>query len=324
MLETIDRYVRQFLLRNLHLKVIAGLLTLALYLWVSVDREVERTRQAPVRIDVPSGMVITNEPPNRVSVTVRGKWSDLTRLESPQLDPIRVQIDPSLGQRGRISLSPEMVDLPPGLRAMHVEPNYIPFRLEQRHQKTVRVRPQITGDPGDGYEVDDIRVQPSSLEISGPQQALAEFDTVPTEPVDVTGRRESFTRRTRPRLDNPLVDYRLDEPLKVEVDIEAQQIQRTISGLDVEPVGIDTSVSTQVEPSKVDITIRGPKSLIDALAKDEILASLDLSSEDTDRPRVVEREVDIRNLPKGVEMIEKQPRYFRVRMNPQPAEQRGE
>ncbi len=324
MLETIDRYVRRFFLRNLHLKVIAALLTLALYLWVSVDREVERTRQAPVRIDVPSGMVITNEPPNRVSVSVRGKWSDLTRLESPQLDPIRVQIDPSLGQRGRISLSPDMVDLPPGLRAVHIEPNYIPFRLEQRHQKTVRVRPQIAGEPADGYEVGDVRIQPSSLEISGPEQALGDLNTVPTEPVDVTGRRESFTHQTRPRLETSLVDYSLDEPLKVEVEIEAQQVQRTISGLDVEPVGIDTSVSTQVEPSQVDITIRGPKSLLDALSKDEILASLDLSSEDTDRPRVVEREVEIRNLPNGVEMIEKQPRYFRVRMNPQPAEQKGE
>ncbi|MFW6058242.1 MAG: YbbR-like domain-containing protein, partial [Persicimonas sp.] len=253
MLEQLDRFIRRIFLENLHLKAIAALLTLALYLWVSVDREVERTHQAPVEIEAPEGMVVTNNPPESVGVTVPGKWSDITRLESARLDPMRVRIDSTMDRQGRIPLNPEMIDLPPGLRATDVEPNSIRYQLEERHQKTVRIEPNVVGEPANGYSVESVEVDPESIEINGPRRSLDEINMVPTDPIDVTGRSDSFRRETRPRIEDRLVDHELDDMVEVKVELEAEEAERTLSDLEVEVVGIDQSLATSIEPSRVDV-----------------------------------------------------------------------
>jgi YbbR domain-containing protein len=318
MLETLDRIMRRIFLRNLHLKVIALLLTLALYLWVSVDREVERTRYAPLRMDIPAEMVLVNDPPDRIGVTIRGKWSDLARLESSDLDAIRVPIDPDMGSRGRIPLTPDMVELPPGLRAIGIEPNLVQFRLEKRESMTVPVRPKISGEPAEGYEVEDVSVRPSSIEVSGPAKSLEALSTITTSAIDLSGRTESFTQKVRPRIDDPLVEHNLDEPIEVSVQLDAQQVERVFQNLEVVPHQNQGSLVTSIEPSNVDVTVRGPKAVIDKLDKSDLLASIDLSAHSSGIDTTVLENVEIHNVPIGVEIIRKQPQTFRVRLHTQP------
>lgn len=320
MLQTLDRIVRNLFVRNLHLKVIALLLTFALYLWVSVDREVERTRYAPLRVDVPSEMVLVNDPPDKVGVTIRGKWSDLSQLDASQIGAIRLQVDPAMGRHGRISLTPDMVDLPPGLRAIDMEPSFVQFHLEKRQAKQVPVRAEFRGELPEGYKLGEVSVSPKVIEVSGPQNSLHKLTRVSTEPIDLTGHTESFTATTRPRLDDPLVEYQLGEPLEVSVPVDAQKIERTFSGLKVEPVNADASLVTSVKPTHVSVTFRGPKAVLDKLDRDEILASLDMAGQQPEGSETVEREVQIRNIPDGVELVGKQPRFFRVRLAPKAAQ----
>ncbi|QDG49830.1 hypothetical protein FIV42_03470 [Persicimonas caeni] len=322
MLETLDRIIRQTFVRNLHLKVIALLLTLALYLWVSVDREVERTRYAPLRLDVPSYMVLVNDPPNRAAVTVRGKWSDLAQLESAELDSIRLEVDPSMGRSGRISLTPDMVDLPPGLRAIDIEPNLVQFRLEEKQRKRVTVRPKIVGQPEAGYDFKEASVTPEAVEVSGPANSLDELASVGTEPISLSGQRKSFTKQVRPRIDDPLVDFHLDRPLEVTVRLDAQEVERKFEDVKVVPSHHDGALVTSIEPTHVDITVRGPKAVVDEVAKEELLASVDLSDQSAGRSTTVLKEVQIHNVPSGVQIIRKQPNTFRIRMHPkEPAQQ---
>lgn len=321
MLETLDRIVRQVFVRNLHLKVIALLLTLALYLWVSVDREVERTRYAPLRLDVPSYMVLVNDPPNRVGVTVRGKWSDLAQLESSELDSIRLQVDPSMGRSGRISLTPDMVDLPPGLRAVDVNPNLVQFRLEEKQRKRVTVRPKVVGKPEDGYDVEDVTVSPKTIEISGPSNSLDKLTSVSTEAINLSGHTQSFSKTVRPRVKDPLVDYHLEAPLEIAVRLSAQEIERTIDDVKVIPSHDNGTLRTSVTPTHVDVTVRGPKALVDKLEKEEILASVDVSDRADGKSATVLKEVEIHNVPTGVTIVSKQPKTFRVSMQPEESTQ---
>ena len=322
MLETLDRIVRNLFLRNLHLKVIAALLTLALYIWVSVDREVERTRYAPLNLDPPAEMVLVNDPPDKVAITVRGKWSDLTQLESDQLDEISLQIEPSMGRTGRIPLTAELVDLPPGLRALDVQPNYVRYRLEAKENKRVPVRPKLEGDPADGYQLQDVTIRPRTIEISGPSSHLDEIENVSTEPVELSGRTQSFEKKVRPRIADPLVDYPDDRPLVVRVNLNAQKVRKTLSNLSVEAV--NTTFPTTVEPGRVTLTVRGPKAVLDELARAQIRASLDLGEEQRKGPGTFEKEVKIRNLPSDVELVDVHPKYFRVHVHPKEASQRNE
>jgi len=320
MLETLNHILRRVFLQNLHMKLVALLLTLALYLWVSVDREVERTRYVPVRYSVPDQMVLVNDPPSKAGVTIRGKWSDLSQLDSSQLDLIRVTIDAGMGTRGQISLSPDMVDLPPGLRAVNVEPGSIPFRLEERRSKVLPIHAKLLGEPPDGYRVESVSVTPQKITVSGPEQSLVQLSTISTEPIGIQERTQSFSTRAFLRVDDPLVEYRLDKPAQVSVTIVTQQVERTFPDIEVEVLNADNALVKTVKPATVALTLRGAKSIMDALDPEQLLASVDLKGEVPRDIRTVEREVQVRNIPGGVELLGKQPQFFRVYLAPRPAE----
>ncbi|MFU8804522.1 MAG: hypothetical protein ACNA8W_11980, partial [Bradymonadaceae bacterium] len=72
---------RRVFVHNFYLKFIAAVLTLALYIWVSEDRETVVAGFAPVRIVVPEDLILVSEPPDRIKVTIRGRWSDITRFD---------------------------------------------------------------------------------------------------------------------------------------------------------------------------------------------------------------------------------------------------
>jgi YbbR domain-containing protein len=324
MLETLDRIVRRVFVRNLHLKVIALLLTLALYLWVSVDREVERTRYAPLRMDIPAETVLVNNPPERIGVTIRGKWSDLARLDPADIDAIRVSVDAQMGNKGQIPLTPDMVELPPGLRALGIEPNLVQFQLEKKTTRTVPIRPKITGEPAQGYEVEDVSVRPSSLEVSGPARSLENLTAVGTESIDLSGRTSSFSKKVRPRLNDSLVEHNLGEAVVVSIQLDAQQVERIVQDLKVVPHQHQGALVTSIEPQSVDVTLRGPKSVVDKLEKTDLLASVDLSGHPKGVNTTLLETVEIHNVPSGVEIVRTQPQTFRVRLHAQKSGQQAQ
>lgn len=320
MLETLEQILRRVFLQNLPIKLVALLLTLALYLWVSVDREVEQTRYIPLRYSVQEQMVLVNDPPNKVAVTIRGKWSDLNQLDASQLDVVRVPIDAGMGTRGQLSLTPDMVDLPPGLRAVDVEPQSVQFRLEVRRTKVIPIHAKLVGDPPDGYRVEKISVNPQKITVSGPEQSLVQLAKISTAPVSIRDRTQTFSAQAYLRLDDPLVEYRLDKPAKVTVEIITQQVERTISDIPVEALNADNARVKSVKPATISLSLRGPKSIMDTLDPEQFLASVDLAGETPQDARTVEREVMIRNIPNGVELLGKQPQFFRVYLTPKPTE----
>ncbi|AWV89493.1 YbbR-like domain-containing protein [Bradymonas sediminis] len=320
MLETVEYILRRVFLQNLHMKMVALLLTLALYLWVSVDREVERTHYIPVRYSVPEQMVLVNAPPHKTGVTIRGKWSDLNQLDATKIKMIRVTIDAGMGTRGQIPLSADMIDLPPGLRAVDIEPNSVQFRLEERRSKVVPIHAKLVGDPPDGYRVGKVSVTPQKITVSGPEQSLVQLTKVSTDPVAIQERTQSFVADAYLRVDDPLVEYRLDKPAQVSVEILTQQVERSFPNIGVEALNADSALVKSIKPATVTLNLRGPKSIMDSLDPDQLLASVDLKGVAPKDARTVEREVQIRNIPGGVELLGKQPQFFRVYLAPRPTE----
>ncbi|MGM0558238.1 MAG: CdaR family protein [Myxococcota bacterium] len=308
MVDSAWKFVRGLFVRNSHLKLIALFLTLAMYVWVSIDREVEATRYAPVRVDVPENMVLVSEPVDRARVAIRGKWSELNRFDNSQLDAINLDLNANEPE-GVVPISREQVELPPGLRVISVEPSFMKYRLAKKTQKRVRIRPKITGDPADGHELSNVDVEPNTITLSGPATSLASLQSVTTESVDVTGRTSSFSKEVRLRVDDPLVGYDLDQPITLNLEIETQEIQRVISDIRVEPVNMNAPMSAEVTPQTVSVTLRGPKGVVQKIDPSSLLASVDLSDK---QPGTFVEEVRIQNTPQSVEVVETQPTHFKV------------
>jgi YbbR domain-containing protein len=303
------RLFRRLFVHNLYLKAIAAILTLALYIWVSEDRETVLADTAPVRIVVPDDMVLVSDPPDRVRVTIRGRWSEVQRFDITQLEPIR--IDLSRTDRDRmVHLSPNMVRVPPGLRVTHIDPPALHVVLEPESERTVPIRATVTGEPNPSFVVTSVETIPDTALIRGPESRLEEIHSVSTDPVDVSGRTRSLRRTARLQTGDGLVTAHTDQPVTVIVEIETQVVTETFTEIPVTTV--NTAHISEIEPLTTDVTLRGPKPLLDSLDPSVLRAEIDLGDLDEPAHGTYSRDVEIFNVPPEVEVTRVFPLRFRV------------
>lgn len=312
-LQLIKTALRRIFIHNFYLKFVAAILTLSLYIWVSEDRETIVAGTAPVRVVIPENMILVSEPLDRIKVTIRGRWSDINRFDPSQLDAIRLTL--STADRDTVvPISTDMVRVPPGLRVVSVEPSHMIVQLEYGAQKAVKIVPTLVGQPGLSYAVGDTSVTPSEIIISGPERTLDPISAMSTEPIDITGRVASFQKQVRLRLDAPHVSYDVEQAIIVHVDITSQEISRTFDNIPV--IAVNTTHETNVSPEFTQITVRGPKSVVELMRRDVIRAELDMSEEAQRPAGTFSKEVIVRNLPPNVELTRIYPTSFRVTTRP--------
>jgi hypothetical protein len=295
--------------RNGHLKAIALLLTVALYLWVGEDRETQMIAAAPVRFSVPEELILTQPNIDRVKLTLRGRWSSLNQFDQNDLEPVVIQVSPE--DDGQVvPITPDAVQLPPGVRTTSIEPSAVRVELEDRVDKTVKLSPRVVGRTRPGYVIQGVEVTPSELTVSGPQSVIGPLQSVPTERIDVTGRARSFQKQVQLRPESSQINYNLSSPVTVSVQIAAEEAQRTLQGLRVRPV--NTSYETEIEPANLNVTVRGPAATVEELDSEQVYAVLDLAPQDAQEPGTFEKKPTLRNIPDTVEIVRMQPEYFLV------------
>ncbi len=300
---------RRIFVRNFYLKFIAIILTLALYIWVSEDRETVVAGYAPVRIVVPDDMTLVSDPIDRVKVTFRGRWSDINRFDPSDIDPLRIDLSPA--DRDRVvSITSDMIGVPPAIRVTDIEPSSMYVDLEPEIFKNVPVRPRISGDPRASYTVTDIRVIPRTVTLRGPESRLQDIDSVRTEHIDITGRTEPLRREIRLDIDDGLVTAELDAPVSLEIDIETEEIEETLSEVSVDAV--NTSYEASIDPEAANLTVRGPESVVSEFDRELIRVEIDLSEEDNRPPGTYSRRAEVVNLPPELELERIHPDRFRV------------
>lgn len=310
--ESLRDGAERIFVRNFHLKAIAFLLTCALYLWVGEDRETQIITALPVNIEIPEDQVLLQPKLDKVNVTLRGRWSALEDFDQSDLKPIVLELSNSDDGQA-VPITPGSVDVPPGLRVASIEPSVVRVEMEKKVDKELNIRPRIVGRTRGSYQVGEVETKPETVIASGPEEVMAEISSIPTEPIDVTGRVRSFKKRVQLRPENPMVVYKLDQPVTVSIPINAEQIEKTLREISV--TAVNTTYRTEISPTAVELTIRGPRSRIEQLDQSSLHAVVDLSEEDERSPGRYEKEVKIRNLPDDVELVRREPKHFVVTTN---------
>ena len=307
--------LRGIFVRDFHLKAIAVLLTFALYLWVGEDRETQVIAAAPIQMSVPEDQILLQPKIDKVKVTLRGRWSALNRFDQNELKPVVVRLSKS--DDGRlVPITPDSVQVPSGLRVVSIEPSFIRVEMESKLEKRIEIKPRIVGRTQGSYSIGKVVATPDELRVSGPESVMQNLESIPTEPIDVTGRVRSFDKRVQLRPESPMVSYDLDAPVTVTVPIRAEEIQREFKNVEVGAV--NTTYQTDISPKTLDLTVRGPRSVIEDIDRKALHAIVDMTKEDERDPGTFEKEVKIRNLPDDLEVVRVYPRHFKVTTTERP------
>ncbi len=136
----------------------------------------------------------------------------------------------------------------------------------------------LLGHPPAGYTVTDIKIEPLFIDMEGSSEALKDITRIETIPVDLTNRMKDFTIPDL-ELVNPNEKIKLSQTtVRLDVKIAQKTAERLFKDLPLSwQGGTEQFLHYTGDPRTVDVTVRGPLESIDALTRDMIIPSVNVT-----------------------------------------------
>jgi YbbR domain-containing protein len=238
------------------------------------------TREVPVQLDVEGsvarGYVMgeTFVDPGAISVSgVASRVDALAEarvtvfLDNPQQDVVVTRRPIFFDQQGNIT----------SVSSLDVSTDQVVVTVPVDQLAGFAAKPIIVnwqGEPAQGYRLLDVSVEPDSVLVTGSPEQLDRLTRVQTEPIDISGLRESRTMQVA--LDLPS-GVELDEvqPVFVEIEIEpilTSSVIRKTPEIRALPEGLTVTLDVD----EVRVFLFGPLDKLDSLVEDDVRVTIDL------------------------------------------------
>ena len=217
---------------NVWLALLALVISSFLWFLAHGASDIERGYDIPVVFnEIPDRLVITDQSADVVNIQVQGTRSAQRGFSATKAEyPIEV----AGGKPGPAIYEVDVsrIDLPRGARIVSRSPAVIEVKFERRGRKSVQIRPDLEGEPAEGYALGEVEVEPPRVWLAGARSAVLRLSEVVTETIDVAGVTEPVEREVRLSLgsehvwmeENQLVTIRIHvEPLVPEEEVEEEQ-----------------------------------------------------------------------------------------------------
>jgi len=195
---------------------------IASFLWAVSQGQanIERILTLPIELrNIPESLVVTEQNAESLSIHVRGSAAALRNIDE---DGLLYLVDLESSKRGpttKVVTNPP-VPLPRGVNATQFAPSVVVVQLDARARKSVSVRPDIEGEPAEGFRLKDLRVMPSRVWLAGARSQVLGLEEVVTQPIVLTDLSQSEEREVRLYLGGGSVWKETEEPVRVMIEIE--------------------------------------------------------------------------------------------------------
>ena len=202
--------------------LLSAIIAMSLWLMAHGTSSIERSVDIPVIFDdVPDDVVITDQSVNAVNIRVRGSRAALRNVRSTDLE-YRIDVSGSKPGPGIYEVDVSRIELPRGADIVSRSPSSIEVSMERRGRKALRIRPDLDGEPAEGFTISEIRVEPQRVWVTGARSDVLRLSEVVTETIEVAGISEFLEREVRLSLGSDHV-WR-EENGKVIVRIEVDRL----------------------------------------------------------------------------------------------------
>jgi len=263
------------LLKNLHLKLASLLIAFILWLLVTGGGASMIEFSIPLQLNgLSSDLAIAGDLEDRVDVRLRAADTILQQLTAGQID---ATINLSGMQEGEhiIPISFDKIRVPFGVEVVKVNPSRIALNIQKRIEKKVPIKPILRGRLAEGYEQVGVNIEPSFAIISGAESDIKSVNSASTEAIFLADRNRSFTASANVMVDNPNITIKNPSIVLVELMIAEIEEEKQFTDL---PIAIQPpTYKINLNPDKIEIVLKGAKSKIASLEKENIKVSLNLT-----------------------------------------------
>jgi YbbR domain-containing protein len=278
------RWLRALLFEDWTLKLLALGITLGLWYAVTTQRAPAQMRLRAVQLDfiLPEGVDIGNEPVDEVDVTLEGSQGKLAELNARNLVARADLTDLRSGDRVlRLTDSNVSMDLPEGVRIVNLNPRSLTLHLEPVVERDVPVEARFEGAPPEGFTRGAVQVSPAGVRVRGPQSHVAAVERAFTETISLAGQRETLFL---PQVAVDIPDHKVvpaESAVSVRVEIDEEQAERRFTG-----VAVRSASGATVSPQAVTLTVRGPRTIVEALRPEDVRLVVEVAEDGKPAPRL--------------------------------------
>lgn len=251
--------LRGWLLDNLGIKLVALLMALLVYLNVYTDRPHTLIVSFPLQIgDLADTLSLSGPVPSAVQAELRGTGKQLIRMRLTE-PPVKLSLA-GVGT-GRYERALTSADLPvPGDAEIQVErlvsPRTVELQVDRKRSRRLPVAARLEGVPAGGVVwAGGFELEPSLVEVTGPEREIMALDSVRLAPIRLGGKRDTLHLTVAAER---LPDWCVMEPEQVTVLVPLEPEATRRVTLRVEsPRGAS---GYAVSPERVTLTVSGPRS----------------------------------------------------------------
>lgn len=211
-------FFRRHVFHNLTLKLTALLLAIGLWLAVASSPPSEVVLNTAIIFrNMPADLEISSENIPSVQIRVRGPERIVSRLQAAD---VRAEVDLTGIRSGEHTFDlTKAITVPDRLGVSQVVPSEVHILLDVRDMRQVPVRPRVIGLAADQYRVTS---DPAEVEIIGPRKEVEAVEEAVTDPVDVTGVRDSLTVTRPAYVPDPLVQVKDSHPVRITITMQRE------------------------------------------------------------------------------------------------------
>jgi len=180
--------IKDILIRNWQLKVLA--LLLALVLWIILIPEEKTFAEKNLSlnlelVNIPPEVEVLEPPDTTLNLKIRARKRIINQLRpedfSARLDMSRASI-----YQQEYLIDASMIKVPSGVEIVSFSPAYVHIKLERTKRMEMEVVPTIIGRPPEGYRLEKVEVTPTRVMVAGPESKIRPRDKVITSPIDAS------------------------------------------------------------------------------------------------------------------------------------------
>ena len=218
--------------------------------------------------------------PAKIKVTI---WGDATGIGSIGENDITAFINISdFKTEGtyRLPIQTRLVGTvtPIGNMEISTEPAILTLRLATSIRKQVPVTLSLRGIPADGYEVTESSLEPVTVEIEGPADAVEKVNELATEPLSVEARTNGFSGTATIINDDPLVSIVGKAQVQHTVKISETTIQKQFDNIPIYFDKQNKGLSITPDRKTGSLEIQGPKRLLETWSPSENILTVSCES----------------------------------------------
>jgi len=205
--------------RNLRYALLAIFISTVLWTISRGGSSIERGYDVPIAFDqLPDDVVITDQSDSDINIRVLGSRAALRNISPSDLE---YDLNLSGAKPGRTvhEVDVTRLDVPRGTRIVSRSPSQIEVSFERRGRKKVRVKPEVAGEPGEGFKLARVEVDPPQVWLTGARSRVLRVGEAVTETIDVTGLEASSEREVKLSLGDR-VWLEEEQPVVVRIEIE--------------------------------------------------------------------------------------------------------